>query len=172
MTGLLDHHGNPMIFAKKKAPVALGEAFGPWAGENTSYLALPGGSVLQFDLSRLRLSDFRQMKSHYQVEASLSVLTFMLHQLEWKIVCDDSKVAEHVADNLHAIWTRLVRAKSQAFWAGYSPNALQWENDAQKKTVQLTKIKDLLPEDSRVHWKDVDGWAPPGRAANTAPIAS
>jgi hypothetical protein len=29
--------------------------------------------------------------------------------------------------------------------------------------VMLTKIKDLIPEESAVNWKRVDGWAPPGK---------
>ncbi len=143
------------------APV-IGESFGPWAGRDMQFINLPGGGVVQFDLSRLNVKDFRQMSTHYQVNSSLSVLTFMLHQLDWHIECDDARVTEHVTQNLGAIWTRLVRAMSQAFWAGYSPSILQWENDLQGRTVQLTKIKDLAPEEASVNWKVVEGTIPPG----------
>jgi hypothetical protein len=149
---------------KKAAPPKLGEAFGPsWQGVDRSYYTLPGGGIMQFDLSRLTLSDFRMMRDHYQINASLSVLTFMMHQLDWRIECDNAKIRDHCQANLDGMWTRLVRALSQAFWAGYSPSILQWENDITGKTVQLTKIKDLVPEDSCVNWKNVEGWAPPGR---------
>lgn len=147
---------------KKGPPPKLGEAFGPnWQGVDRNYYTLPGGGILQFDLSRLTLSDFRMMRDHYQINASLSVLTFMMHQLDWRIECDNAKIRDHCQANLDGMWTRLVRALSQAFWAGYSPSILQWENDLTGKTVQLTKIKDLVPEDCCVNWKDVEGWAPP-----------
>jgi hypothetical protein len=149
---------------KKATPPKLGEAFAPqWQGVDRSYATMPGGGIIQFDLSRLTLSDFRMMRDHYQINASLSVLTFMMHQLDWRIECDNEKIRKHCEDNMRVMWTRLVRALSQAFWAGYSPSVLQWENDLAGKTIQLTKIKDLVPEDCTVHWKDIEGWAPPGK---------
>lgn len=148
---------------KKVAPPKLGEAFGPaWQGIDRSYYNLPGGGIVQFDLSKLTLADFRMMRDHYQINASLSVLTFMMHQLDWRIECDNAKIRDHCQANMERIWTKLVRALSQAFWSGYSPSILQWENDLTGKTIQLTKVKDLVPEDSCVNWKNVDGWSPPG----------
>lgn len=156
MTGLLDRYGKPMASYKKASPPPLGERYGAWAGDD-NVIRLPGGGALTFNLDTLRLSDFRSMRDHYQVNASLSVLTFMLHQLTWHIECKDNKIAEQCEENLRNVWTRLVRAKSTAFWAGRSPNILQWENDANNRTVQLTKVKDLLPEDCTVQWKRVNG---------------
>jgi hypothetical protein len=148
---------------KKAAPPKLGEAFAPnWQGVDRSYASLPGGGIVQFNLDRLTLADFRMMRDHYQINASLSVLTFMMHQLDWRIECDNDKIRKHCEENLRNMWTRLVRALSQAFWSGYSPSVLQWDNDLAGKTVQLTKIKDLIPEECEVQWKHVDGWAPPG----------
>jgi hypothetical protein len=150
--GLVGPNGNPISTKdyKKAAPPKLGEAFGSrWSDADFSYFQLPGGGILQFD--------------HYQVNASLSVLTFMMHQLDWKIECDNDKIRKHCQENMAGIWTRLVRALSQSFWAGYSPSILQWENDLAGKTVQLTKIKDLVPEECRVNWKEVDGWSPPDK---------
>jgi hypothetical protein len=171
---LLDHRGNPITSAvnkqklaitnKKATPPKLGEAFGDWAGRDTKeLLRLPGGGLLQFNLDNLELADYRQMKDHYQVNSSLSVLTFMMHQLDWHMECDDKKIEDHCGENLTTIWGRLVRSKSQAFWSGYSPNVLQWENDLNGNTLQLTKVKDLLPEECWVKWKLVEGWSPPGR---------
>lgn len=149
---------------KKAAPPKMGEAFGPaWQGIDRSYATMPGGGVLQFNLDNLQLSDFRMMKDHYQVNASLSILTFMLHQMDWRIECDNKKIRDHCQANMEQVWTRLVRALSQSFWAGYSPSILQWENDMNGKTIQLTKIKDLIPEECEVNWKNVEGWAPPGK---------
>lgn len=165
MTGFYGVNGETLIpesglrtsnYKKAKAP-ALGEAFGNWAGRELDYLKLPGGGLVQFDLNRLSLSDFRQMTTHYQVNSSLSVLSFMLHQAQWRIECDNKKIAAHCEENLSNVWTRLVRAMSQAFWAGYSPSVLQWENDVQGRTIQLTKIKDLAPEEAYVNWKKVEG---------------
>jgi hypothetical protein len=156
---------------KKADPPNLGEAFGGnWGGRDLQYLNLPGGGIIQFDLSKLRLSDYRQMRDHYQVNASLTVLTFMMHQLDWRIECDDKRIADHCTENMENIWTRLVRALSQSFWAGYSPCVLQWENDVQSKTIQLTKIKDLVPEESHVNFKRVQGWAPPNHVAPWVPV--
>jgi len=146
---------------KKAKPPIIGEKLGSWAGEDIRILMLPGGSAIQFDLSRLTLTDYRQMKDHYQINASLAVLTFMLHQIEWHIECEDSKIRDHCTENMEKIWTRLVRAKSQAFWAGYAPNVLQWENDVEGRRVILDKVKDLIPEECTVNWKEVDGYAPP-----------
>lgn len=143
------------------APV-LGESFGPWAGRDLQFINLPGGGVVQFDLSKLTVSDFRMMRSHYQINSSLSVLSFMIHQLDWHIQCDDPKITEHVTQNMGAIWTRLVRAMSMSLWAGYAPSVLQWENDIQGRTVQLTKVKDLAPEEASINWKLVDGTIPAG----------
>lgn len=147
---------------KKASPPKMGEAFGAWAGRDLQYSTLPGGSVVQFDLSKLTVHDFRAMRDHYQVNASLSVLSFMLHQADWKIECDDKKIADHCQKNMEEVWTQLNRGMSTALWAGYAPSVLQWENDANARTVELKKIKDLVPEECEVNWKEVDGWAPPG----------
>lgn len=171
---LVGPNGNPISsrdFAKPSdnlKPV-MGEAFGNWAGRDLQYVNLPGGGVMQFDLSSLTLADYRLMSNHYQVNSSLSVLMFMLHQLDWHVECSDPKIVEHVEQNVGNIWTRLVRAMSQAFWAGYSPNILQWENDLQGNTIQLTKIKDIPPEEAFVNWKSVDGTIPPGAPTGAVP---
>lgn len=155
---------------KKAAPPQLGEAFGPRWDWDQRYTRLPGGSIVQFNLDKLTLEDYRQMKDHYQINASLSVLTFMMHQMDWKIESDSPKVAAYCQANMMKIWTRMVRALSQAFWAGYSPCILQWENDMQLKGVQLTKIKDLRPDLCDVHWEFVEGWAPPGHVPPKLPV--
>lgn len=162
--GLVDTHGRPLsteTYKKAKSP-PKGEAFGAWSGRDVNYATLPGGGVVQFDLSKLTLADFRAMRDHYQVNTSLSVLTFMQHQSEWHIECEDKKIAEFCEINLREMWTPLCRSLGTANWAGYSPNVLQWENDVDGNSVKLTKIKDLYPEECYVHWKEVEGWAPPG----------
>jgi hypothetical protein len=146
---------------KKATPPKLGEAFGPSWNDDLLYRNLPGASTLvQFNLDKLDVHDFRQMRDHYQINASLAVLVFMMHQLDWKIVSDNQKVADLCETNMREIWTRLVRALSQAFWSGYSPCILQWENI--DRAVKLTKVKDLRPEMCEVNWAKVEGWAPPG----------
>lgn len=156
---LLGPNGKPIsskeLQNKKAAPPALGERYGQWAGEHFSIMNLPGGGAIAFDPRQLTLSDFRQMKSHYQINSSLSILTFMMHQTEWHIECEKKEIEDHVGENMFDIWTRLVRAMSQSLWAAYSPNVLQWDNDVSGRRVVLTKIKDLIPEDCRVHWKDI-----------------
>jgi hypothetical protein len=163
-TGLVDAKGQPLRSAlvnKKDSPPITGNAFGAWAGHDTQFLALPGGGIVQFDLSKLTLADFRMMRDHYQVNASLSVLSFMQHQSEWWIECDDAKAAEFYTEQLSNNWTMLNRALSQANWAGYSPSVLEW--DIEGRRVVLDKVKDLTPEECEVNWKLEDGWAPPGR---------
>jgi hypothetical protein len=163
---LLGPDGQPIgtSLYKKAPPPKLGPAFGHWSGDRASpAMQMPGGSLIQFDLNKLTLGDFRQMRDHYQVNASLAVQTFMLHQLEWKIEGGTAKSREFIETNLRELWNRLIRALSQSFWAGYSPNALEWENDVDGRAIRLNKIKDLVPEECRVNWKPVNGWAPPGR---------
>lgn len=160
---LLDQYGKPMASSfKKAAPPKTGEMFGKWAGSDVQLLQLPGGGIIQFDLSKLTLADYRAMTTHYQVNSSLSILSFMLHQSNWTIECEDDKIAQHCTDNLTEIWTQLNRGLSQAHWAGFSPNVLQWENDLNTGTTVIAKVKDLLPEMCAVNWKEVDGYAPPG----------
>lgn len=172
-TGLVDQYGNPLnsrTYARTARPKPItGEAFGSWTGRDQFMYDLPGGGYVQFDLSKLTLADFRGMKSHYQVNSSLSLLTFMIHQADWHIECDQQKIATHVEANVRKVWSRLVRAMSQAFWAGYSPNVLQWENDDKTSTVQLAKVKDLIPEECDVNWREVEGYIPPDRRPGVAP---
>ena len=167
MTFLLGPNGQPISSSqfKKAAPPKTGPAFGNWGGDRKGipFMSLPGGGVIQFNLDNLTLQDYRNMRDHYQVNASLSVLTFMLHQSDWHIECEDKKIADHCEANLREIWTPLCRSLGTAHWAGYSPNALQWENDLNSKTLQLTKIRDMYPEECVVNWKEVEGYAPPGR---------
>jgi hypothetical protein len=156
---ILGPNGAPISskqFKKADAPRSLGEGPGQWAGRDVEFFTLPGGATVQFDLSRLTLADYRSMRDHYQVNASQSVLAFMIHQADWTIECEDKKIASHCAENLTEIWTRLVRAVSQSYWAGFSPTSLQWENDLNNRTLQLTKIKDLIPEECRVNWKTIE----------------
>lgn len=159
MTGLLGPNGSPISSKqfKKAPPPLLGEKFGDWGGEHTRMLQLPGGGFLQFNLDTLTLNDYRQMKDNYQINSSLSILTFMMHQIEWNIECSEQKIADECTRQLTNLWPQLVRAKSQANWAGYSPNVLQWENDVYGNAVVLTKIKDLIPEDCMVNWKKPNG---------------
>lgn len=161
MTGLLGPNGRPISSKsfqnKKAAPPELGEQYGAWSGPQASLMSLPGGGAIQFDLNSLTMADYRQMRDHYQINSSLSVLMFLLHQLEWRLIGDDKKMVDEGTEQLEGIWTPLVRSLSTAFWSGYSPNILQWENDVANRRIVLDKIKDLVPEDCQVKWKSVDG---------------
>lgn len=150
-----DHRGQPIAF-RKADPPKTGPSFGDWAGHDKTFLQFPGGSALQFNLDRLTLADLRSMKDHYQINASLTVLAFMIHQLDWHIKCEDKKIADAIEKILRVLWTRLIRALSQAHWAGYSPTAIEYENDNVADQVVISKFKDLLPEECKVKWKEVD----------------
>lgn len=165
MSGLLGPNGDPIQdymehAASRGRPKVVkpivGDAFANWSGTNSDLMSLPGGGLIGFDTSRLTLADFRKMREHYQIGSSLHILTFMLHQLDWHIECEDKAVEEWCTINLEDIWTRLVRAMSSAFWAGYSANACEWENDSSFNKLRLNKVKDLVPEECEVNWKFVD----------------
>lgn len=164
-TGLVDSRGNPLRSAqmKKDPPPKQGESFGPWAGRDIEFMQMPGGGLVQFDLSKLRLEDFRSMRDHYQVNSSLAVLSFMQHQSDWTIECEDKAIAAACTEQLDAIWTTLNRSMATANWAGYAPNALNWDNNIHTRKMEISKVKDLIPEECEVHWKEVEGWSPPGR---------
>lgn len=176
MPGLLDHRGEPIrSFAqpaakKRTRPEVVmprvGDAFGQWAGRDTQILTLPGGAVMQFDLSKLTLSDFRAMRQHYQLGASLNVLSFVMHGIDWRIECDDQEIVDVITQDLSDNWTPLVRGISQAFWAGYSPIAVNYRN-ADDGYVRIDKLKDLIPEESRIEWKKIEGYAPPNKPKPT-----
>lgn len=162
MTGLVDKSGRPLsskMYENKKAPPPkTGPSYGAWAGEDVQYMSLPGGGAIQFDLSQLTLADYRQMRDHYQINSSLTLLTFLMHQMEWSIDVDGPAMQkDFYTEQIENIWTPMVRAKATSFWAGYSPNALEYENDISGRRVVIDKIKDLAPEDCRVRWKKVDG---------------
>jgi len=162
MTGLVDARGNALNF-KKATPVKPPRAdagFGQWAGRDNFYATLPGGGILQFDLGRLTLADFRSMRNHYQLGASLNVLTFVMHQIDWKVECDNQEIADFIEDEIREHWTQLIFAISQSFWAGYSPIAVNYEN--REGYVRIRRFKDIVPEESEINWKVENGWAPPG----------
>lgn len=167
MSSLVDHRGRPVSSAqfKKAKPPATGEAFGIWGGEDVQYGNMPGIGVVQFDLSQLTVQDYRAMREHYQVNASLSVLSFMQHQSDWHVECENQKIADECETQLRGVWTQLNRALSVANWAGYSASILQWENSGVRSRTELKKVKDLIPESARVNWKKVDAWRPPGSNA-------
>lgn len=172
---LLDSRGEPitsMAFAKatgKKATVVVpkvGDIFGSWAGRDVGFVTLPGGGVMQFDLSRLTLTDFRGMRLHYQLGASLNVLAFIMHQIDWRIECDDPKIGALIEGQMRNNWTTLIRGVSQAFWCGFAPTAVNYAN-ALDGSIEITQFKDMVPEECRVEWKKNLGWAPLGKAQPT-----
>lgn len=163
MTRLVDPQGRPLSSAQyasrgrpaKERP-SVGETSVNWGGDALPFMTLPDGGRIVLDPSRLTLSDMRSMKTHYQINSSLTVLTFMMHQLDYKIEASNSKVQAGIEYAMDRVWTRLVRAMSTAFWAGYSPNALQWENDPTANMLVINKIKDLVPEFCEPAWQEVD----------------
>ena len=169
---ILDHRGNPIDPATYRTPPKakpgdvkeprVGDAFGAWAGRDLIYSALPGGAVMQFDLTKLTLADYRAMRQHYQLGASLNVLSFVMHQIDWDIECEKQEIADMIRDDLAENWTPFIRGISQAFWSGYSPMAVNYENA--KDYIRIKQFKDIVPEESRVNWKKIEGWAPPGKA--------
>jgi len=151
--------GEPIHFARKKdKPPLVGELVTPWNGDDwLTKPRLPSQLNIGFDTSRLSLADYRLMRQHHQVSSSLNLLSMMMYQRDWRIVGEQAKVVKHVDANMRELWPRVVRAHSQAFWAGYSPCALQFENDVVAGKLWVTKIKDLRPEECRVRWKQIDG---------------
>lgn len=164
---IADRHGNVRSDFRKGKQPKTGPAYGTWAGRPMQQVMLPGGGMMQFDLNKLTLADYRGMRDHYQINASLTLLTFMMHQMDWSIDCKNKKNGQKLEDSLRNVWTRMIRAVSQAYWAGFSPIALEFENNAKSGMVEINKFKDLLPEECLVNWKPVDGATPPG-ASNYA----
>lgn len=151
----MDANGAVSLFKKGEQP-KTGPRYGSWENRpNIVRGQMPGGQMLAFDLNQLTLSDFDAMRYHPQINASLSVLTFMIHQADWRIECEDKRIEEMVEENMRLIWTRLVRGMGQAFWAGFSPCVLEYENDPQGRFVMINKVKDLSPHECDVHWKKV-----------------
>lgn len=141
---------------RKADPPALGPAFNqePALG-GVLWDGVPGSMALMFDLDKLTLGDYNNMRTHPQIHASLSLITFMIHQSDWDIQCEDKKIAAAVEENLRLIWTPLVRSISTAYWAGYSPNALEWDNEPSGRYIFIDKVKDLDPVECAVNWKEV-----------------
>lgn len=161
MSTLLNSRGEPMTFAKVASPKVdrqVGQQLGPYS--NMSW-RLPGGGIVQFDLEQLTLADFREMRNHYQLGASLNVLSFVMHQIDWQIESDVQEHRDFIEEEIREHWTKLIFAIAQSFWAGYSPSAVNYEN--RDGYVRIRKIKDLVPEECEVKWDEVQGWAPYGK---------
>lgn len=144
---------------RKADPPKIGNKYGAW-GVDPYITRLPGGSVMQFDLSRLTLEDYRQMKTDYQINASLMMLQMMIAQADWNIYTEGQETdpkAQLISDTIEAgirrQWIPLIRALSQSFWAGYSPIVLDFElsND---KYYEVVRYKDLVPENAAVDWNE------------------
>lgn len=164
-TGLLDARGNRLqsFKAAQATKPHADKEFGTWAGKDAFYATLPGGGILQFDLSRLTLADFRSMRLHYQLGASLNVLTFVMHQIDWKIECENAEITDLLETEIRQHWTPLIFALSQSFWAGYTPIAINYEN--RDGYTRIKRFKDLVPEECAPHWKVEEGWHEPGKPA-------
>lgn len=143
----------PYYYRKSPAP-ATGPSFdNSWL---EPYQPFAGSPAIMFDVSKLTLADYSEMRNHPQVNASLSLMTFMLHQCDWYVECEDKAIADLVEENLRLIWTQLIRGVSTAYWAGYSPMVLEWDNANNGKNVFVSKVKDIPPGLSTVNWKEVD----------------
>lgn len=151
---------------RRESPPVTGEKFGQWASNDLQFASLPGGGVLQFDLDRLTVSDFRMMRDHYQINANLTLLTFMLHQIDWHVECSNREIANFCEEELAKVWTQLIRGMGQSLWSGYSPMAVQYENDVPDRKIRLDKIKDLHPQACEVNWKQVKGYSKSGIKPN------
>lgn len=139
---------------RKATPPAKGAAFDHhWLQE---YSGVPGAPALIFDLSRLTLADYSEMRTHPQVNASLSLMGFMLHQCDWRIECSNQKIADAIEENMRQIWTPLIRAIMTAYWAGYSPSVLEWDDSPDGKYLFIDKVKDLHPGTCSINWKEVE----------------
>lgn len=164
MTHLVDAQGRPLKSSQfetvrgrpKRERPAIGETPVGWGGDRLPFMSLPDGGRVVLDPSVLTLEDMRTMKGHYQINSSLTVLTFMMHQLDYKIEASNSKVQAGIEYAVGKVWTRLVRAMSTSFWAGFSPNVLQWENDPGSNMLIINKVKDLVPEYCSPAWKSVE----------------
>ena len=152
----------PAFQFRKADPPSLGPSFEQRSTVPLLFESVPGSMSLMFDTSKLTLGDYHNMRTHPQVHASLSLMTFMIHQADWKIECKDKKVAETIEDNMRQIWTELVRGISTGYWAGYAPNVLEWDNasgpdsDGELDRIYVTKVKDLNPMECSVNWKEVE----------------
>lgn len=158
--GQLTLFETPNLFRKGDQP-PLGPAWSH-AMWDPKVFQMPGGSTLMFDLDQLTMGDYRAMRYHPQINASIMLIVFMVHQMDWHIKCENKAIESAVEENLRNIWTRLIRAWSTSLWAGYSPNAVEWENDSGGKYTFISKIKDLLPEECSINWKMVESsYRPP-----------
>lgn len=147
-------------FATSRPP-SLGPGYGSWAGRSEDeirLLEMPGGALMQFDLGRLGLSDFRGMRDHYQVHIADQALTVMQFSVDWHIEHPDQSIADELTEQLRRVWVQLIRGTSQARWAGFSPMVLEWENNDRTGRVEISRIKDLYPEECTVNWRTVAGF--------------
>lgn len=159
VTTIYGPRGEVISSGKGVKKALTGELIADWGGLAKAGSRLPSKQNLGYDTSKLQIEDYRLMREHHQIASSLSVLSFMMFQRTWRINCDSAKIGKHATENLKMLWPRLIRAMSGAFWSGYAPCALQWENDLPDGKMWITKIKDLMPEDCEPRWKFTKGVA-------------
>ena len=159
VTQIYGPRGEVISSGKGVKKALAGELVAEWGGAARSGTRTPTQINLGYDTSKLRIEDYRLMREHHQISSSLSVLSFMMFQRTWRINCDSAKIGKHATENLKMLWPRIIRAMSGAFWSGYAPCALQWENDLPDGKMWITKIKDLMPEDCEPRWRYINGVA-------------
>lgn len=127
-----------------------------WGQWDQELIRMPGGSLLQFDYNQLSLQDYRQMQDHHQINVSLSLLTFMIAQVPWRLEGGNEEHRDKIEENLKSVWPRFIRSIAPAYWAGYSPVAIEYSQEADGM-VRIKKLKDIAPELAQPHYKEVAG---------------
>lgn len=127
-----------------KNDIKKGDFQGRWSDDARFYYgSLPGGGVFKFNLDNLTNYDFHMMEDDPQIAASLSVLTFMVHQADYEVKCKSKEIKDEMTQQMQEhLWVEGLHAMSQAFTFGYSPVCYVFgDNDRGYTTVD--EFKDL-----------------------------
>lgn len=150
-------------YYRKAAPPTAGDRYGWWNDETVAQ-RLPGGSIMTFNLNALTLDDYRVMRSDYQLNASLNVLQALIAQADFSIHTkgeeSDPKaktISNTLEEGIRRYWIPFIRAISASHWCGFAPTVPVYELQQQSGYYEITKYKDLTPENCRVNWRLTKG---------------
>jgi hypothetical protein len=127
----------------------LGEYGGPTSGAFagvTTIVDARGRQVAQLlNASKLTPQIIRAMRDHPQVTACLAAQSLPLLRAKWTIECEDDAQRDTLTTLYEAIHARVIRSGARSLWAGYSPNALEWDIDPETGALTVVGIRDLDP---------------------------
>jgi hypothetical protein len=118
---------------------------------------------IAYNPDSISIETYRKMAKHYQVAASLAIMSYSIQQIDWFIQADNKTVKKVLTQAIDKIWNRIIRSVTKSFIYGYSPNVKVFmiEKIDGISYIVYKNIKDLNVADVEVvvdKWGNYDGF--------------